>query len=25
LLCDTPANVRVSEMVREAYLGDEDL
>lgn len=25
LLCDTPANVRVSELVREAYLGDEDL
>lgn len=25
LLCDTPANVRVSELVREAYLGDENL
>lgn len=25
LLCDTPANVRESERVREAYLGDEDL
>jgi|UniRef100_UPI0040472180 branched-chain amino acid transport system ATP-binding protein len=25
LLCDTPANVRLSELVREAYLGDEDL
>lgn len=25
LLCDTPANVRASELVREAYLGDEDL
>jgi branched-chain amino acid transport system ATP-binding protein len=25
LLCDTPQNVRHSELVREAYLGDEDI
>lgn len=25
LLCDTPANVRASELVREAYLGDEEI
>ena len=25
LLCDTPANVRQSELVRQAYLGDEAL
>lgn len=25
LLCDTPAKVRESELVREAYLGDEDI
>jgi len=25
LLCDTPAVVRQSELVRQAYLGDEEL
>lgn len=25
LLCDTPQNVRTSELVREAYLGDEEI